>query len=204
MGLAKCHCSRRDHTPCDDDHREGHMRDAPRSQSHSQSPAECSQKRDGEDRPHGDHTEGGERRRRCEEKGVNHVRRAGDPKAPDVDHHHHDQRASDPVMCASSTISRQSRQVSGNQQRLNEHEPQCDNPCESGQYVDRTAPLKQRACRCSGDRHANGGCKGGPDQGHLRQSHPLIPNSVRPAEGRSAPPGWSLLRSASRDAERRF
>ena len=152
-----------DHTPYDDDHREGHMSDAPRSQS--QSPAECSQKRDGEDCPHGDHTEGGERRRRCEEKGVNHVRRAGDPKAPDVDHHHHDQRASDPVMCASSTISRQSRQVSGNQQRLNEHEPQCDNPCESGQYVDRTAPFKQRARRCSGDRHENGGCKERPRSG---------------------------------------
>ena len=59
------------------------MSDAPRSQS--QSAAECSQKRDGEDRPHGDHTEGGERRRRCEEKGVDHVRRTGDPEAADVD-----------------------------------------------------------------------------------------------------------------------
>ena len=54
-----------DHTPYDDDHREGHMSDAPRSQS--QSPAECSQKRDGEDCPHGDHTEG--------ENGVGDVKR---------------------------------------------------------------------------------------------------------------------------------
>ena len=170
----------------------------------SQSPAECSQKRDGEDCPHGDHTEGGERRRRCEEKGVDHVRRTGDPKAADVDHHRHHQRASGPVMCTPPTISRQSRQVSANQHRLNEHETQRDNPCESGQYVDRTAPCEQRARRCSGDRHANGGCKGGPDQGRLGQSHPFVPNPVRPAEGRSAPPGWSLLRSASRDVERRF
>jgi hypothetical protein len=32
-------------------------------------------------------------------KGVNHVRRTGDPEAGDVDHHRHDQRAADPVMC---------------------------------------------------------------------------------------------------------
>ena len=97
----------------------------------------------GEDCPHGDHAPGGERRRQCEEKGVDHVRRTGDPKAPDVDHHRHDQRASDPVMCAPPTIRRQSRQVSGNQDRLNEHETQCDNPCKSGHYVDRTAPREQ-------------------------------------------------------------
>ena len=193
-----------DHAADDDDHREGHMSDAPRSRRQSQSPAECSQKRDGEDRPHGDHTEGGERRRRYEEKGVDHVRRTGDPKAPDVDHHRYDQRASDPVMCTPSAITRQSRQVSANQQRLNEHETQRDDPCESGEDVDRTAVCEQIACRCEGDRHANGGRKGGPDQGHPGQSHPLVPNAVRPAEGRSAPPGSCLLRSASRDAERRF
>ena len=169
-----------------------------------QSSAECSQKRDGEDRPHGDHTEGREWRRRCEEKRVDHVRRTGDPKAPDVDHHRHDQRASDPVMDTPSTISRQSRQITGDQQRLNERETQCDNPGESGQNVDRTAPCEQWARRREGDRHANGSCKGGPDQGRLSQSHPFVPNPVRPAEGRSAPRGWSLLRFASRDAERRF
>ena len=98
-----------DHTPYDDDDREEHMGDAPRSRSQSQSPAECSQKRDGEDCPHGDHTQGGERRRRCEEKGVNHVRRTGDPKAPDVDHHRRDQHASDPAMCTPPTISRKPR-----------------------------------------------------------------------------------------------
>jgi hypothetical protein len=62
----------------------------------------------------------------------------------------------------------------------------------------------QRARRCSGDRHANGGCKGGPDQGHPGQSPRCGQNAVRPAEGRSAPPGSCLLRSASGDAERRF
>ena len=96
-----------DHTTYDDDHREGHVSDAPLSQS--QSSADCGQKRDGEDCPHDDHTEGGERRRRCEEKGVDHVRRTGDPKAADVDQHRHDQRASAPVMCTPPTISRQSR-----------------------------------------------------------------------------------------------
>ena len=117
--------------PDDDDHRKGHMSDTPRSQS--QSSAERSQKRDGEDCPHGDHTEGREWRRRCEEKRVDHVRRTGDPKAPDMDHHRHDQRASDPVMDTPSTISRQSRQITGDQQRLNERETQCDDPGKSGQ-----------------------------------------------------------------------
>ena len=91
---------------------EDHVSEAPGSQSKSQSPAQCSQKRDGEDCPHGDHTKGGERRRRCEEKRVNHVGRTGDPKAPDVDHHRHDQRASDPVMNTPPAIGRQARQVS--------------------------------------------------------------------------------------------
>ena len=48
---------------------------------------------------------------------------------------------------------------------LNEHEAQYHDPRESSQYVDRAAPCEQRARRGSGDRHANGGCKGGPDQG---------------------------------------
>ena len=73
--------------PDDDHRREGHVNDAPRSRSQSQPPAECRQERDGEDRPHGDHAEGGERRRRCEGQRVDHVRRAGDPEARDVDHH---------------------------------------------------------------------------------------------------------------------
>src|SRR5262249_33050178 len=101
-------------------------------------------------------------------------------------------------------ISRQSRQVSTNQQRLNERETQCNNPCEGGQYVDPIAPCEQRARRRKGDRHANGGCKGGPDQGRAGRSHSFVPSPVRPAEARSAPPGWSLLRSASRDAGRQF
>ena len=32
-------------------------------------------------------------------------------------------------------------------------------PANPAQYVDRTAPFKQRARRCSGDRHEDGGCK---------------------------------------------
>src|SRR4051794_17524461 len=51
-----------DRAPDDDDNREQRMGDAPRSQS--QSPAESSQKRHGEDGPHGDHAKGRERRRR--------------------------------------------------------------------------------------------------------------------------------------------
>ena len=85
----------------------------------------------------------------------------------------HDQRASDPGMCTPPNTGRQSRQVSANQKRLQEHEAQCDNPCESGKYVDRIAPCEQRAGRCSGDRHANGCCKGDPDQGDPGQSPPL-------------------------------
>ena len=162
-----------DHASCDDDYRKRHMRDAPRSQS--QSPAQRSQKRDGEDRPHRDHPEGGERRRRCEEKRVDHVRRTGDPEAGDVDHHRHHQRASDPAMCTPSTLGRQSRQISARQQGLNQHETQCEYPCESGHYVDRTAPCEQRARRRRGDRHAKGGCKGGPDQGRLANLIPLFP-----------------------------
>ena len=84
--------------PRDDDHCKDHVSDAPRSRSKSQSPAECSQERDGEDGPHRDHTEGGERRRRYEQEGVNHVRRTGDPKASDVSYDRYDQCASNPVM----------------------------------------------------------------------------------------------------------
>jgi hypothetical protein len=51
------------HSPYDDDHGEERMGDPPSSRAQSQSPAERSQKRDGEDRPHCDHTKGGERRR---------------------------------------------------------------------------------------------------------------------------------------------
>src|SRR5262245_8411884 len=107
-------------------------------------------------------------------------------------------------MYTPSAISRQSRKVSGDQQRLNERETQRDNPCESGKYVERAAPCEQRARRCKGDRHANGCCEGGPGQGRLSQSHPFISDSVRRAEERSAPRGSYLLRFASRDAERRF
>ena len=42
-------------------------------------------------------------------KGIDHVRRTGDPQASDVDHHRHDQRASDPLMCTPPSISRQPR-----------------------------------------------------------------------------------------------
>ena len=118
-----------------------------------------------------------------EEKGVNHIGRAGDPEAPDVDHHRHDQRAADPVMGTPSTISRQSRQVSANQQGLNEHKTERDDPCETGQYVERIAPCQQRARRSGGKRHANGYRKGGPDQGYPGQSHPCDSNPVRPAAG---------------------
>ena len=38
------------------------------------------------------------------EKCVDHVRRTGEPKARDVDHHRDDQRASDPVMDAPPAI----------------------------------------------------------------------------------------------------
>ena len=148
-----------------------HMSDAP--PSWSQSPAECRQKRNGEDCPHGDHAPGGERGRRSEEKGVNRVRRTGDQEAPDVDHHRHDQHAADPLMCAPPPLRRRSRQVSADQQRLNEHETQCDDPCESGHDVDCIAPLVQRARCCSGDRHANGGCQGNPDQDRPGPSHSL-------------------------------
>ena len=129
-----------------------------------------SQNRDGEDRPHGDHTKGGERRRRCEQKRVNHVRRTGEPKACDVDHDSHDQRASDPVMHTPPDTARQSRQISADQKRLNEHDAQRDNAGESGQDVDRTAPCELRARRRGGDRHANGCRKGDPDQGDPGQS----------------------------------
>ena len=77
------------------------------------------------------------------------------------------------VMRASPDTARKSRQVSANEKRLNEHDAQCDNPCESGQYVDRTTPCEQRARGCSGDRHANGCRKGDPDQGHPGQSPSL-------------------------------
>jgi hypothetical protein len=60
--------------------------------------------------------------------------------------------------------------------------------------MEQRTPLRRRSAR-------KWRIKSGPDQGRLCQSHPA---SVRPAEGRSAPLGWSLLHSASRDAERRF
>ncbi len=57
-----------------------------------------------------------------------------------MNHHRDDQRASDPAMRAPPAMRRRSRQVSADHHRLNEHETQCDNPCESGRYVDRIAP----------------------------------------------------------------
>jgi len=64
----------------------------------------------------GDHTKGGERRRRCEEKGVDHVRRLV------IQRPRRGPPPSRPARLRSSdvrvvTISRQSRQVSGNQQK---------------------------------------------------------------------------------------
>ena len=190
--------------PDDDDHREGHMSDAPRSRrspNRRRSAAKSATAKIAHMAitPKGENGVGDAKRRASIMSGGLVIQRPAD-----VDHHRHDQRASDPVMCTPSAISRQSRQVSADQQRLNEHETQCDDPGESGHDVDRTAPFEQLARRCEGDRHANGGCKGGPDQGHPGQSHSCVPNSVRPAEGRSAPPGSCLLRSASRDAGRRF
>ena len=138
------------------------------------------------------------------EKGVNHVRGTGDPKATDVDDHSHDQCASNPAMRTPPNTGRQSRQISANQQRLKKHDAQCDNSCEPGQYVNRIAPCEQRACRCSGDRHANACCKAHPDQGHLGRSPSLRRQSVRPAEARNAPLARYPLRSASPDVERRF
>ena len=137
------------------------------------SPAECGQKRDGEDRPHGDHTKG--------ENGVGDANRSASimsgglviQRPADVDHDSHDQRASNPVMHTPPDTARKSRQVSANQKRLKEHEAQSDNPCESGQDVDRTAPCELRARRRGGERHANGGREGDPDQGHPGQSPTL-------------------------------
>jgi hypothetical protein len=87
-----------------------------------------------------------------------------------VDHDSHDQRASDPAMDAPAAIGRQSRQISGDQQGLNEHQPERDDPGEAGQDVERIAPCEQRARRRGGDRHAKGRCKDGPDQGRPGRS----------------------------------
>ena len=128
------------------------------------SPAKCRQQRDGEDRPHRDHAERRERRRRSEQQRVDHVGRTGEPEAADVDHDGRDQRAADPQMHAPPETARQPRQVSADQQRLNQQDAERDNAGEACQDVDRTAPFEQRARRGGGERHADGGSQGDPDQ----------------------------------------
>ncbi len=72
--------------------------------------------------------------------------------------HCHDQRASDPEMSTASAISRQSRQVSGDQQRLNKQETQRNNPpANPADDIDSIAPFEKLACRGKRDRHADGG-----------------------------------------------
>ena len=90
-----------------------------------------------------------------------------------MDHDRCDQRAANPVMRAPSAIGRESRQISADQQGLNEHETEGNNPRKPGQDVNRTAPCELLASRSSGDRHANGQSKGDPDQDHPGQSPPL-------------------------------
>ena len=70
-----------------------------------------------------------------------------------MEHYRYHQSASDPEMYAPPDAGRQSRQVPADQQGLKQHEAKGNNPCESGQYVDRTAPCEQRARCCCGDRH---------------------------------------------------
>ncbi len=132
--------------------------------SRSQSPAKCSQKRNRDDRPHGDHAPGGKGRRRCEEKSVDDVWRAGDPKAQDVDRHSQDERDTDPAMDMPPAMSRKAWQVSANQQGLNEHKPEADDTGKSRRNVDGIAPCKQRAQSRSGERHGKGNSQSSPDQ----------------------------------------
>jgi hypothetical protein len=111
-----------------------------------------------------------------EGKRVEHVRRTCDPETADVDDHRRDQHAAGPVMCAPRAISRKSRQISRDQQRLDEQETKRENSGKSRQDVERAAPLEQIARRCEGDRHANGGHKGSPDQGRPDRRHPAVPD----------------------------
>ena len=170
-----------DHSSYDDHRCQGSMTKTPGSRS--QPPANGSQKRNRDDRPHGDYAPGGKGRRRHEEKSVDDVRWAGDPKAHDVDRHRQDERTSGPAMDAPPATRRQSWQVSANQQGLNEHKPEADDSRKSSRNVNWIAPCKQRAHRCSGERHAKGDSKRSPDQ-----DYPDRPRAVRSQLGQT---GWS-------------
>lgn len=129
-----------DHTAHDGHGREGRVAAAPDQRPQVQPPAERGEQGGGEHRPHRDHAPDGERGRRAEQEGVDHVRRTGQPQAQDVGRDRRDEPEPDPEVQPASAPCWQARQVAAGQQGLKEEQRHGQDAREAGRDVDRVAP----------------------------------------------------------------
>ena len=127
------------------------------------------------DGPHGDDAPDGEGRRRPEEQDVDHIRRACDPEAGDVDHDRGDQGDANKSMDAPPGLTAEARQIAARQQRLEQQERHGDDAREPGRDVNGLAPRQQRARRRGAKRHDDGRRECGPDHYGAGPAHPSEP-----------------------------